>query len=112
SASAFGRDDVPGNARPVHSERILEATVQATARRVEMMQRMFDAAPLAVIDGRERESVREVLDEALGRMKDLESKVANGDLTYRDAVGEMDSVRDDAAQAIDEILPPEEADAV
>jgi hypothetical protein len=102
-------DDAPD---PEVAERIRAATSDALARRLEMVERMFDAAPTAVVDEADRGRVSAVLDEALDQMRALEDQVASGDLTYREAVERMDTIRDAAGARVEVMVTEEEATPV
>jgi hypothetical protein len=56
--------------------------------------------------------VSAVLDEALDQMRALEDQVASGDLTYREAVERMDTIRDAAGARVEVMVTEEEATPV
>ncbi|MCB9681164.1 MAG: hypothetical protein H6733_06795 [Alphaproteobacteria bacterium] len=103
-----GKDIEPGSPE----ERALQASIRTTERRVDMMENMFRVAQLAVPEGDDRTSVRGVLDDTLSKMRGVEDEVRNGNLSYRDASTQLDDIRDQAGNQIDNMLDPDDADAV
>ncbi len=89
-----------------------DAAATTTGRRITMSENLFRAAARAVPPGPDQDAVQTILDRAIEQMQPLEAEVREGTKTYRDAVDQMNALRDEAAAAIDGILPPDEASAV
>lgn len=111
-AGDFAKGVAAAGSRVMEPGGAMGAAATTTGRRITMMQNLFRSAARSVPPGPDQDAVQRVLDDAVGKMRALEDAVANGDSTYRDAVDEMNRLRDAAGEAVDAMLPPDQAQGV
>lgn len=106
-------------ARLVGSSEPTEPTAEMTemlrhqaTNRVQLYERMFYAAHLAIPEGEEAAEARAVLDDALDDLKDVADRVVEQGLPWKDAVAEMVKVRNAAGRRVMDLVDPEVGDQV